>query len=141
MLDAPDRALAELSREELVARWVAVYRVPPPRGVRRGLLERAISWHQQAKTQGGLSRSAMRQLRSGAGGTGREAPAAPVGAGTRLVREWGGRTHVVEVTEDGCRWNGSTYRSLSAVAQVITGARWSGPRFFGIGASGDGEAR
>lgn len=53
--------------------------------------------------------------------------------GTRLVREWNGSTHVVEVTERGFVWNGQAYRSLSAVARAITGARWSGPRFFGLG--------
>jgi len=52
--------------------------------------------------------------------------------GGRLLREWNGVTHVVEVSETGYRWNGTTHRSLSAVARAITGARWSGPRFFGL---------
>jgi hypothetical protein len=52
--------------------------------------------------------------------------------GGRLLREWNGVTHLVEVTADGYRWNGSTHRSLSAIARGITGARWSGPRFFGL---------
>lgn len=50
--------------------------------------------------------------------------------GMRLVRSWQGKTHVVEVVEDGLVWNGKTYGSLSAVALAITGARWSGRRFF-----------
>lgn len=53
-------------------------------------------------------------------------------AGTRLVREWNGRMHVVEVTDDGFVWNGKSYRSLSAIAKRITGAHWSGPRFFNL---------
>ena len=56
--------------------------------------------------------------------------------GGRLLREWNGVTHTVEVLEDGYRWNGDTYRSLSAVARAITGARWSGPRFFGLRETG-----
>ena len=52
--------------------------------------------------------------------------------GTRLVREWNGRTHVVDVIEDGFVFDGKTYRSLSAIAKRITGAHWSGPRFFGL---------
>ena len=52
--------------------------------------------------------------------------------GGRLLREWNGVTHIVEVEEGGYRWNGETYRSLSAVARAITGTRWSGPRFFGL---------
>ena len=56
----------------------------------------------------------------------------PVRAGTRLVRAWRGQTSLVTVTDDGVVYDGVTYRSLSAVAHQITGAHWSGPRFFGL---------
>jgi hypothetical protein len=36
------------------------------------------------------------------------------------------------VTEGGFIWKGTTYRSLSRIAREITGAHWSGPRFFGL---------
>jgi hypothetical protein len=55
--------------------------------------------------------------------------------GTRLLREWRGRTYEVTVTAEGrfaCA--GSTYRSLSAVARAIIGTRWLGPAFFGLNA-------
>ena len=52
--------------------------------------------------------------------------------GTRLIREWQGRTHEVTVLEQGFRWNGETYRSLSAIARAITGTRWNGHVFFGL---------
>lgn len=52
--------------------------------------------------------------------------------GTQLVREWNGRTYTVHVMDQGCVMNGVTYGSLSAVAKAITGAHWSGPRFFGV---------
>jgi Protein of unknown function (DUF2924) len=52
--------------------------------------------------------------------------------GTRLVREWRGVTHIVLIHADGIEWRGQRYRSLSVVARKITGARWSGPRFFGL---------
>ena len=52
--------------------------------------------------------------------------------GGRLLREWNGTTHVVEVLDDGFLWNGETYRSLSVIARTITGSHWSGPRFFGL---------
>jgi hypothetical protein len=55
-----------------------------------------------------------------------------VRSGTRLVREWNGRTHFVDVSEDGFVFDGKTYRSLSAIAKRITGAHWSGRRFFGL---------
>jgi hypothetical protein len=50
----------------------------------------------------------------------------------RLVREWNGKSHMMKVVEAGCAWQGKTYRSLSAIATLITGTRWSGPRFFGL---------
>jgi hypothetical protein len=52
--------------------------------------------------------------------------------GARLVREWRGKTHMVIVTEDGFEYTGQIYASLTKIAQVITGAHWSGPRFFGL---------
>lgn len=132
----------ECSRADLAERWQSIYGHPPPRGVRRGLLERAAAWHEQAKHQGGLSAAVARELRAEVLDPERDKPkkrmviAQP---GTRLVREWGGQTHVVDITERGCEWNSRTYRSLSAVARAITGARWSGPRFFGLG-SGNGDS-
>jgi hypothetical protein len=59
-------------------------------------------------------------------------PAIPVRPGTRLMREWNGRMHLVDVTDNGFVFDGKTYRSLSAIARRITGAHWSGPRFFGL---------
>lgn len=56
--------------------------------------------------------------------------------GARLLREWNGRAHTVEVLDQGFLWNGEAYLSLSAVARAITGARWSGPRLFGLKGGG-----
>ena len=58
--------------------------------------------------------------------------------GARLVREWRGQSHTVIVLEDGFEWQGKRWRSLSAIAREITGAHWSGPRFFGL--NGKAEA-
>ena len=56
--------------------------------------------------------------------------------GTRLIREWNGRTIAVEVREDGFLWDERVYRSLSQIAREVTGAHWSGPRFFGLNRRG-----
>ena len=67
--------------------------------------------------------------------------------GVQLMREWNGRTYRVEVTEDGFAMDGRTYASLTAIARRITGAHWSGPRFFGLtgrrkrSTSGKGECK
>ena len=156
-LDREVGAVAGLSREELVARWESTYGCPPPKGVRRDLLIRSAAWHLQAKRLGGFSAQTKRRLKIAV----RRAEAKlalgalplrgdrdatrPVSMppdnpserqvplpGARLIRVWNDRTHVVDVTEGGYLFDGETYRSLSAIAKRITGAHWSGPRFFGL---------
>ena len=144
--------LADLSREELVANWAKVFRQPPPRGIGRNLLELGIAWHLQARHLGGHAPSIRRQLQRliadreravcdprGEGrmdvlttGNWAASSTSSLLPGTRLVREWHGRTHHVDVIEDGFVYDGRTWPSLSAIARTITGARWSGPRFFGL---------
>ncbi len=63
---------------------------------------------------------------------------AKIAPGMRLIREWNGSSYMVEAVDGGFVWNGKRYGSLSAAARAITGARWSGPRFFGLSS---GEAR
>ena len=52
--------------------------------------------------------------------------------GTRLVRHWRGHAHTVLVREEGFEYEGQHYHSLTVMAERITGAHWSGPRFFGL---------
>ena len=52
--------------------------------------------------------------------------------GVYLLREWGGVQHQVIMLESGVLFRGKQYRSLSEVARLITGSRWSGPLFFGL---------
>ena len=127
------------TRCELVAAWKTAYGAPPPKGLSTRLLRYGYAYHQQVQEHGGLSRTRLRELMRYA----RESedikrrqsvssPSPKLTVGTRLVREWRGRTHVAEVRESGILYNGKTYRSLSQVARGITGTRWSGPRFFGV---------
>jgi len=134
-------ALAELSRPALVERWRTHHRTGPPKGISRPLLVRAIAYEMQAKRYGGLTPATDRRLRMFSNGTGKgdhggRKTTPTLQSGARLVREWNGVNHVVEVIEGGYVWNGDRHRSLSAIARAITGARWSGPRFFGL-TSGD----
>ena len=140
MTEMPENAaLAELDRAALVEMWQATHGQPPPRGLGKRLLALAAAYHRQAELEGGLKPEVRKRLERIAVGKPnrplREVRAssrkAPV-AGTRLLREWQGESHVVEVLEDGVLYRGEAYRSLSEVARSITGARWSGPRFFGL---------
>ncbi|MHA1179967.1 MAG: DUF2924 domain-containing protein [Alphaproteobacteria bacterium] len=130
-------ALVDLTRTELAERWRTNYRTDPPKGISRPLLFRAIAYEMQAKRYGGLKPAIVRRLqmiaKRPAGGDHSNRKASPtLQPGARLIREWNGVSHVVEVIEGGFIWNGDRHRSLSAIARAITGARWSGPRFFGL---------
>ena len=85
---------------------------------------------------GGLSRASLKRLQELAENPeGRGPPpeqAASLRPGAKLMREWHGRTHVVVVTDIGFDYAGSSYKSLTQIAKLITGAHWSGPRFFGL---------
>jgi hypothetical protein len=96
-------------------------------------MEKAIAHETQCKALGGLpaqTRRALAQIAKGK--TVHAAQAGLAKAGTHLVREWNGRSYQVEVVEGGFRMDGKDWKSLSAIAKHITGATWSGPRFFGL---------
>ncbi len=129
--------LAGLPRADLVERWKELYRVDPPKGISTRLMVRAIAYEMQARHYGGLRPAVVRQLDKIARGDTRgkveSAPRAPaLEPGARLVREWNGVTHTVDVIDGGFEWQDQRYGSLSEIARLITGARWSGPRFFGL---------
>ncbi len=137
-LSAQLAALSDLDPEKLRVMWRRLYRSHPPKGLSRDLMVRAVAYKLQERAFGSLSKSTLRRLKSLAGkleAGGKRSFAAPLSLkpGTRLVREWDGETHSVLVLEYGFEYRGQDYRSLSQVARRITGAHWSGPRFFSLG--------
>jgi hypothetical protein len=128
--------LAGLSLADLRLEWRRLYRAEPPR-LSRDIMMRAIAYRLQEIAHGGPSKATQRRLMTLTAEfetNGRIAPPAgpKLKPGSRLVREWRGRTHTVCVTDDGFAFQGKTYRSLTKIARDITGAQWSGPRFFGL---------
>lgn len=128
--------LQSLALDRLREEWRRIYQTPPPRRLSRDILLRGITYKMQENAFGGLSKAMLRKLQP-------SAPTDPLSAknrrprpsfkpGTRLVREWHGVTHTVVILADGVEWRGQRYPSLSVVAREITGAHWSGPRFFGL---------
>jgi hypothetical protein len=98
---------------------------------------RALAYRVQERAHGGLAPATRRKLRNLAAeleakGTAVFDPGVALRPGARLVREWAGRTHTVLVLDDSFDYEGERYPSLSKIAAEITGAHWSGPRFFGI---------
>jgi hypothetical protein len=126
-------ALAEMDRSVLLERWRRAFgREAPPR-LSRSLMEKAIAYEVQVEAFGGLPSRTRRALRAAAKADRKSALSKLPSRGTRLIREWHGTVHEVEVLEDGYLWRGARHRSLSAIARAITGTKWSGPRFFGLG--------
>lgn len=123
--------LATMDRPGLIALWQDLFGRPVPKGLSRSFLRRFLAFELQSRRHGGVSRRAAAELARKPASTPRPVSAA-LRPGARLLREWNGVTHVVDVGTEGFTWNGRQHRSLSAIAREITGARWSGPRFFGL---------
>ena len=120
-------------RPATLQQWEAVFGSPPSAYLSLPFMQKAIRHERQCKALGGLSAATRRALRKIAEGED-VAAATPttLGAGVHLVREWNGRTYQVQVTDGGFEMDGKSWSSLSAIARHITGATWSGPRFFGL---------
>jgi len=128
--------IADQSTPELRLAWRQLHRAGPSLGLSRDLLIRALSNQLQEQSYGGVSRVLRRRLQSLAGASENSTMAVDPGlvlkTGTILVRQWRGHTHTVLVHKDGFEHEGQRYRSLTAIAERITEAHWSGPRFFGL---------
>lgn len=123
--------LEGMTHSELVRVWRDLYEEEPPRRMSAVLLRRILAYETQVLLHGALPQRDVQRLKKLVSDKCRPA-AQGLAAGGRLIREWNGETHTVEVLEKGFVWRGRTYRSLSAIAEAITGVRWSGPRFFGL---------
>ena len=132
-LDDQLAALATMSPAQLGVRWREMFGEEVP-DLPTSLIRRAIGHRLQEQVHGGLPAAAERMLEALARDPAAEhsEPAIRLKPGTRLVREWNGKVHAVLVTEDDLLFEDRRFSSLSHVARAITGARWSGPRFFGL---------
>jgi len=136
-LHAQLAALAVMDAPALRTEWRRLYRVHPPKLLRRDLLQLGVAWKLQERVLGGLSAATKRQLAElartmAAKSDLSRARKVSLKPGARLIREWNGETHEVLVVEDGFQWRGTTWRSLSVIAREMTGTQWSDPRFFGL---------
>ena len=118
-----------LDRVACLDRWREAFGCPPPKNLSLQFLKRLLIWETQNQMLGGVSVKTTRRLKQIAVGNAFPSTAKP---GSHLVREWNGRTYQVEVVDGGYVMDGKSWRSLSAIAKHITGAHWSGPRFFGV---------
>jgi Protein of unknown function (DUF2924) len=139
----PDRvehrlaALPTMSKAALCDLWKQFFSSTPPTRLRRDLMIPILAYRMQEEVFGSLSartRERLHQLsRAFEKGFDPSAVCAPrIRPGTRLVRQWGDRVHLVNVETNGYEYQGTRYQSLSEITRLITGTRGSGPLFFGI---------
>src|SRR5205814_2994426 len=130
--EAMPRRLPELDLGALRRQWRGLYKAAAPPHLSRELLARAVAYRMQELALGSLRPEPQRRLRQIAqdvkeAGLARMSVRPELRPGTRLLREWQGRTYDVLVLDVGFAWQGTRYRSLSAIAKTITGTAWSGP--------------
>jgi hypothetical protein len=134
-IEAAIAHLRSLAVDTLRRHWRVSFGRTPPAALSKDLLRRMMAWRLQERAFGGLDRESLKFLDGLArhGGS----PRRQLKPGTVLVRDYQGQRHTVTVAADGFDWQGTSYRSLSAIARAITGTAWSGPRFFAL-ARGNG---
>jgi hypothetical protein len=134
-LDGEIAGLVDRSTQELRRAWRALHHTGPPLGLSRDLIIRGLADKLQQRAHGGPRRALHRRLQTLAGEFEKNARSFDAGVlktGVTLVRQWRGHTHTVLAGDGGFEYEGRRYRSLTVIAEQITGAHWSGPRFFGI---------
>lgn len=122
------RDISAMDLEELRETWRRRYGVPPTLRS-QPIMRMMLAWRVQTEAYGGIDAETRKTLaRTGAAQpVGRD-----LGVGAILIRNWKGKEIKVVVEEDGFRWEGELYPSLSSAATAIAGSRWNGPRFFGL---------
>src|ERR1700704_4670244 len=128
--------LPALGLLELRTRWKTLFGHSAPKSLRRNFLARAVAYQMQVEAYGGLSVATKRRLREIVSAVRNGDANAMLGSrikpGTEMIRQWQNTTHTVTALAEGFEWNGRNYKSLSAVANAITGTNWNGFAFFGI---------
>jgi hypothetical protein len=124
------REIKGWDRAQCLDAWTSLTGTDPGSRLSPKFLRRALIFELQCKKLGGHSASIRRLLRTTIGSA--PTPVRALTPGTQLVREWNGRVYRVDVTAHAFEMDGQSYPSLSAIAKRITGAEWSGPRFFGL---------
>ena len=135
-VEAEIAGLIDRSTQELRLAWRKLHRTEPPFGMSRDLLIRSLAHELQQRAHGSPNLALRRRLQMLVAALEKGAcsvdPGLVLKAGSTLVRQWRGRTHTVLVGENGFEYEGQRYRSLTVIAERITGTHWSGPRFFGV---------
>jgi len=121
-----------MDREKCRGAWEAAFKSKPPKYASVQFMQRLLIHHAQCLALGGYSAATKRAMRSFLAPASADGVSKPASPAATLIREWNGRMYRVEAVSDHYVLDGKPFKSLSAVALHITGAKWSGPRFFGL---------
>lgn len=130
-------SLPNLQKPALFKLWQQIFKSDPPDGLRKELMVQFLAYRMQEEEFGGLasrSHTRLKELSKALEANPNQSPSngKSVKPGTRLIRQWKEQVHVVNVEERNFEYRGARYKSLSEIARLITGTRWSGPLFFGL---------
>jgi len=129
--------IQSLGLDDVRSLWQQTFRKSVPKALTRDLLVRMLAWHIQEQAFGGHDRATLKILASYAKGAPDAQRTRRLKPGTEIVREYQGERHTVIITVEGFRWREGDYPSLTAIARIITGTNWNGPRFFGLRPAGE----
>jgi hypothetical protein len=130
-------SLPHLHKPVLSELWRQLFKIDPPLRMRKELMLQFVAYRMQEREFGALSNSNHRRLTELASAIeaysdGSVAKRPAIKPGTRLIRQWKDQIHIVNAEEGNYEYRGARYDSLSEIARLITGTRWSGPLFFGL---------
>jgi Protein of unknown function (DUF2924) len=130
-------SLPRLQKVALVGLWRELFETDPPTQMRKELMVQFLAYSIQQQKFDALSDRSRRRLEQlaktlASDFTGSSTQRLAIKPGTRLMRQWKDQVHTVNVEEGTYEYRGDRYRSLSEIARLITGSRWSGPLFFGL---------
>ena len=139
VLEREIAALPDMNLAQLQAKWRSRLKEELPPHIRKQLLVPLLAYKLQEQVWGGLRHATRRRIKELADGLNRASQSLKqlgvpirIKPGTRLIRQWEGKSHQVTVSQSGFEYEGESYKSLSSIARLITGTRWSGPLFFGL---------
>lgn len=142
MINNTKEELKSISRDELIQKWKDLFKSEPPTDLNKSYLIKHLAWQMQANKHGGLSATTQKRLEKlmQKYKTTKDVKSTDINAsrvfslqaGTKLIREFKNQKHEVTALEKGFSYNGKNYKSLSAIANEITGTRWNGKKFFGV---------
>jgi K+-sensing histidine kinase KdpD len=130
-------ALPTLAKPQLEQLWKQLFNTTPNASMRKALIVRFLAYRIQEQAYGSLNKRSRKRVEElvvalAANPNDELTPSPQIRPGTRLVRQWRDQVHVVHVEEQTYEYRGTRYESLSEIARLITGTRWSGPLFFGL---------